>query len=470
MSKTWVARRVRECRMLSRRAAAVFAVALFVAACVPADDVAAPGTTAVGSATNVASESVTLRLIAHDSFTPTEGIFDEFTKETGVQVEVVRSGDSGTLVTKAVLAAGNPEADVLWGVDNTLLSRAVEADVFVPYESVHRSDLDAAAVALAPNGEVTPVDTGDVCINYDKAWFAERGIAPPLTLQALASANYRNLLVVPNPVSSSPGLAFLLATIAETGDAWTEWWKSMRDNGVLLVESWSDAYYGHFTAASEGTRPLVVSYATSPPAEVIFADPRPAQVIGAVQLTDLAGDVALEQANPHHQREQGKQEQPLKRHQEVAQSHDNGARQQRGPSAQPAVSNQPAGNRGQVDQAGVIAKDRRGERLAFLAAIGRALQPLQPQHIADVFGQQQVLDHIEHQQGLHGIVGKPLTPLDEGEVTQPLGVAQKGPVVGRNIQLWCGFGSSHVIPRMVSLARGYSQEPKLASMGDCPAV
>ena len=282
MSKTRVARRVRECRMLSRRAAAVFAVALFVAACVPADDVAAPGTTAVGSATNVASESVTLRLIAHDSFTPTEGIFDEFTKETGVQVEVVRSGDAGTLVTKAVLAAGNPEADVLWGVDNTLLSRAVEADVFVPYESVHRSDLDAAAVALAPNGEVTPVDTGDVCINYDKAWFAERGIAPPLTLQALASANYRNLLVVPNPVSSSPGLAFLLATIAETGDAWTEWWKSMRDNGVLLVESWSDAYYGHFTAASEGTRPLVVSYATSPPAEVIFADPRPAQAPTAV--------------------------------------------------------------------------------------------------------------------------------------------------------------------------------------------
>jgi len=282
MSKTRVARRVRECRMLSRRAAAVFAVALFVAACAPADDIAAPGTTAAGSATNVASESVTLRLIAHDSFTPTEGIFDEFTKETGVQVEVVRSGDAGTLVTKAVLAAGNPEADVLWGVDNTLLSRALDADVFVPYESVHRSDLDAAAVALAPNGEVTPVDTGDVCINYDKAWFAERGIAPPLTLQALASANYRNLLVVPNPVSSSPGLAFLLATIAETGDAWTEWWKSMRDNGVLLVESWSDAYYGHFTAASEGTRPLVVSYATSPPAEVIFADPRPAQAPTAV--------------------------------------------------------------------------------------------------------------------------------------------------------------------------------------------
>lgn len=228
------------------------------------------------------SGPVTLRLIAHDSFTPSEGIFEEFAAETGFAVEVVRGGDAGTLVTKAVVAAGNPEADVLWGVDNTLLSRALEADVFVPYATVHRDDLDPAAVALAPNGEVTPVDSGDVCINYDVAWFAERGINPPLTLQALASSTYRNLLVAPNPVSSSPGLAFLLASVAEFGDEWPRWWESMRENGVLIVESWSDAYYGHFTAASDGSRPLVVGYATSPPAEVLFADPRPSRAPTAV--------------------------------------------------------------------------------------------------------------------------------------------------------------------------------------------
>jgi thiamine transport system substrate-binding protein len=142
--------------------------------------------------------------------------------------------------------------------------------------------LDKTAVALAPNGEVTPVDSGDVCINYDKAWFAERNISPPLTLQALTSSTYRNLLVVPNPVSSSPGLAFLLATIAEFDDDWQTWWTAMRDNDVLIVESWSDAYYGHFTAASDGSRPLVVSYATSPPAEVLFADPRPTDAPTAV--------------------------------------------------------------------------------------------------------------------------------------------------------------------------------------------
>ena len=171
-----------------------------------------------GTTTDVnvtANGPVTLRLLTHESFTPTETIFDDFTLQTGIKVELVRNSDAGTLVTKAVLASGNPEGDVLWGVDNTLLSRALDADVFVPYVTVHRDDLDVAAVALAPNGEVTPVDSGDVCINYDKAWFAERNITPPLTLQALASSTYRNLLVTPNPVSSSPGLAFLLANQLE---------------------------------------------------------------------------------------------------------------------------------------------------------------------------------------------------------------------------------------------------------------
>ena len=232
--------------------------------------------------TTAEQEAVTLTLLAHDSFTPTEGIFDDFTALTGITVRVVRGGDAGALVTKAVVTSGNPEGDVLWGVDNTLLSRALEADVFSPYVTVHRDDIDADAVALSPEGHVTPVDSGDVCINYDKLWFEERRITPPLTLQALTSSTYRNLLVVSSPLTSSPGLAFMLATVAEFGDEWSQWWATMRENGVLVVDSWNDAYYGHFTASSDGDRPIVVSYATSPPAEVIFADPRPSEAPTAV--------------------------------------------------------------------------------------------------------------------------------------------------------------------------------------------
>jgi thiamine transport system substrate-binding protein len=40
---------------------------------------------------------------------------------------------------------------------------------------------------------------------------------------------------------------------------------------VLVTDGWSDAYYGAFTHAGGGDRPLVVSYASSPPAEVLFA-------------------------------------------------------------------------------------------------------------------------------------------------------------------------------------------------------
>ena len=218
---------------------------------------------------------VTLTLLAHDSFTPTPGILDAFTAATGIAVDVVQGGDAGQLVTKAVLTSGNPEGDVLWGVDNTLLSRALEADVFSAYETPNTAFMDAAMLRDIPGHEVTPVDSGDVCINYDIAWFKSRNIAPPLTLDALTNKQYDNLLVVPSALSSSPGLAFLMATIAEYGvDGWQSYWKSLRDNGVLVVDGWTQAYNTEFSGASgKGDRPIVVSYSSSPPAEVIFADP-----------------------------------------------------------------------------------------------------------------------------------------------------------------------------------------------------
>ena len=229
-------------------------------------------------------EQVTLTLLAYDSFTPSPNIFDDFTTQTGINVEISLGGDAGELVTKAGLTSGNPEADVLWGVDNTMLSRALSKNIFTPYASNNLADLDESARKLVPNNEVTPVDTGDVCINYDVNWFKQRNVAPPLTLRALTSSNYANLLVVPSPVSSSPGLAFMLATIAEFGqDGWDEYWKSLKQNGTLIVSDWTTAYYTEFSGSSgKGDRPIVVSYGSSPPAEMIFASPRPATAPTAV--------------------------------------------------------------------------------------------------------------------------------------------------------------------------------------------
>lgn len=221
------------------------------------------------------TDAVTLTLLAHDSFTPSPGIFDAFTAATGIKVNIVLGGDAGELVTKAVLTAGNPEGDVLWGVDNTLLSRALEADVFAPYKTKNLALLDPSSVLGIPANEVTPVDTGDVCINYDIAYFKSRNLAPPLSLKALTSGLYRDQLVVPSPLSSSPGLAFFLATVAEFGaDGWQNYWTQLRQNGVTIVNNWTEAYTVEFSGSSgKGDHPLVVSYASSPPAEVLFADP-----------------------------------------------------------------------------------------------------------------------------------------------------------------------------------------------------
>lgn len=203
---------------------------------------------------------VTLRLVTYDSFptkdTPLNEALAEFTADTGIGVEIVVAGDAGTMVTKAALTAGNPEGDVMWGVDNTLLSAATDAKVF--------------------EADPAEVDRGDVCVNYDKAWFAENGVQPPVTLDDLTQPRYRDLLVVQDATTSSPGLAFLLATVARYGDTgWQQYWKDLMANGVEVVDSWSTAYYERFSGAAggQGDRPLVVSYGTSPPAEVVFADP-----------------------------------------------------------------------------------------------------------------------------------------------------------------------------------------------------
>jgi thiamine transport system substrate-binding protein len=257
---------------------AVVAVSLLavLAACGGDSDETTDTSVSTDSTGSASVADTTVTLLAYDSFTPSEGIFDSFTAETGIRVEVVTGGDAGELVAKAALTAGDPEGDVLWGVDNTLMSRAVEADVFEQYTSPNLASMSKELQDLvSTDGMLTPVDTGDVCVNYDKEWFASRDIAPPATLEDLAKPEYKDLLVVQNPNSSSPGLAFMMATIAAFGEeGWQDFWSSLRDNGVKIVDGWTEAYTVEFSGSSgKGNYPLVVSYASSPPAEVVYADP-----------------------------------------------------------------------------------------------------------------------------------------------------------------------------------------------------
>ncbi len=237
-----------------------------------------------GGSTDNSAKDKTVTLVAYDSFVTSKDVFDDFTKQTGVAVNVVTGGDAGEVLNKAILTKGKPEGDVLWGVDNTLLSRAVDSKAFAPYQSKELGQLGSQFTALVPGHEVTPVDYGDVCVNIDTGWYRAKGITPPASMADLTKPAYKDQLVVENPATASPGLVFLLASVATFGaDGWQAWWKDLRANGVKVVDGWTAAYTVDFSGSSgKGSRPLVVSYGSSPPAEVLGQDPLPTAAPTAV--------------------------------------------------------------------------------------------------------------------------------------------------------------------------------------------
>jgi thiamine transport system substrate-binding protein len=227
-----------------------------------------------------AAQDNVLTLVTHDSFNVSEEVLAAFEEETGITVEILRSGDAGSMVNQSILSKSNPLGDVLFGIDNTFLSRALDNDLFLPYQSPALEGVPEEFI-LDPEYRVTPIDYGDVCLNYDVAYFEENNLTLPESLDDLTDPAYKGLLVVENPATSSPGLAFLLATIGVFGTegdyTYLDYWADLAENEVRVEDGWETAYYGSFSgsAGSEGTYPLVVSYASSPPVEILFAETPP---------------------------------------------------------------------------------------------------------------------------------------------------------------------------------------------------
>lgn len=233
---------------------AVFAAAL--AACGAAPQTEAPRT---------------LTVMTHDSFAVSEEVVATFEAQHNATVTFLKMGDAGSATNAAVLAGEQPLADVFYGVDNTFLSRALDGNIFEPYESPLLAQIPDT-FELDPQHRALPVDFGDVCLNYEKAYFEEAGIAPPANLEDLLKPEYKDLLAVQNPATSSPGLAFLLATIGRFGEeGYLDYWQGLVDNGLKVVNDWETAYYSEFSRWG-GTRPIIVSYASSPPVELVFAE------------------------------------------------------------------------------------------------------------------------------------------------------------------------------------------------------
>jgi len=221
----------------------------------------------------VPAEPQTLTVMTHDSFAVSEDVVKAFEDANNAKVTFLQSGDAGAVLNKAILTKDAPLADILYGVDNTFLSRALEADIFESYASPELANIPDA-FKLDSTNKALPVDYGDVCINYDKKYFGDNSLAVPQSLEDLTKPEYANLLVVENPATSSTGLAFMLATVAHFGDGYLDYWGDLKANGVVVVDGWETAYYTKFSASSgRGPQSMVVSYGTSPAAEVIFADP-----------------------------------------------------------------------------------------------------------------------------------------------------------------------------------------------------
>ena len=218
------------------------------------------------------TEPQTITIMTHDSFSVSEEVVKSFEEANNAKIVFLQSGDAGAVLNKAILAKEAPLADLLFGVDNTFLSRALEGDIFEAYESPVLREIPDGFKLDASN-RALPVDYGDVCINYDKAYFADNNLVVPQSLEDLTKPEYKDLLVVENPATSSTGLAFLLATVAHFGDSFTDYWQALKDNGIVVVDGWETAYYTNFSGSSgRGPQPMVVSYGTSPAAEVIFAE------------------------------------------------------------------------------------------------------------------------------------------------------------------------------------------------------
>ena len=213
-----------------------------------------------------------LTVMTHDSFAATDSVIHAFEQANNAKVSFIKGGDAGAALNKAILTKSAALADVFYGVDNTFLARALSAGIFEAYDSPALSMIPRE-FQLDSTDQALPVDYGDVCINYDKGYFAEHHLTVPARLEDLTQPAYKGLLVTENPASSSPGLAFLLATIKHFGDpGYVGFWGELRRNGLQVVDGWETAYYTNFSGSSgRGAQPMVVSYATSPAAEVMFA-------------------------------------------------------------------------------------------------------------------------------------------------------------------------------------------------------
>src|SRR3954454_17816659 len=228
---------------------------------------AASGCSAIGG-DGGGDQSATDRvvLVTHDSFVLPKALERRVEQQSGYDLVVRASGDAGALTNKLVLTQDDPIGDAAFGVDNTFATRALDEGVFAANAAQLPEGAERFQLAGDDDHRLAPVDDSNVCVNVDDTWFAQHRLAPPASLDDLVKPAYRDLFVLPGAATSSPGMAFLLATIAAYGeDGWQDYWSRLMANGTELTQGWADAYEADFTQGGGGGEPpIVLSYDSSP--------------------------------------------------------------------------------------------------------------------------------------------------------------------------------------------------------------
>ncbi len=209
-----------------------------------------------------ASQKLTVYTYSSFPVSLVDTIKNHFLKTYQTKVEFRSFSDTGPLFNELIQDKQAPQADLVIGLDNNYLNKAVEKDLFQPYKPKAAAKIRPELV-FDPQYRMIPFDYGYVVFNYDR----ERLGRVPKSHRDLLDPYYKGKIIIENPLTSSPGQVFLLTTIALYGETgYLDYWRQLKQNLLTITPGWDEAY-GIYTA---GEAPIVLSYGTSPVYHLLY--------------------------------------------------------------------------------------------------------------------------------------------------------------------------------------------------------
>ena len=209
----------------------------------------------IGLPTSAATPTLTVYTYASfvSDWGPGPLIEPAFEAHCGCDLKFVGVEDGAALLGRLKLEGGRSSADVILGLDTSLVTEAQQTGLLEP----HGLNLDTIDFALSWSDPVfIPYDFGYFGFVYD----SEKLANPPTSLRALVNQPQGPRIIIQDPRTSTPGLGLLLWVRKIFGDNDMSAWAALSPRIVTVTKGWSEAY-GLFL---EGEAPMVLSYTTSP--------------------------------------------------------------------------------------------------------------------------------------------------------------------------------------------------------------